>query len=64
MFLQQFSLLLWASKSSEITYLKWKKAQKWDFSWKFIDKWVGKLDIQMEKIWDPRDHRVMSNLTH
>ena len=41
-----------------------KKAQKWDFSWKFIHKWVGKLDIQREKIWDPRDHRVISNLAH
>ena len=30
----------------------------------FIHKWVGKLDIQREKIWDPRDHRIISNLAH
>ena len=30
----------------------------------FMQVYVGKLDIQTENIWDPRDHRIISNLAH
>ena len=30
----------------------------------FHESLYTKLDIQREKIWDPRDHRVISNLAH